>query len=196
MDSVFDKAKDVETNYYSNNKKNTFFKNKQKFDCATTVCENIPISTLMSNTIYIIPTTNNVFVDYTIFKLFANPENFSIIVDNIIHNFNTCIDGIQGSNGESYSFLQLHINLDSFTISALERYRELIKLFCNKCLSSSTKYSSIIEKVYIYNVPKTFDNIVTTLKPFIDPIVYGKIVLCSDKQSKDAVDTFVKYRNT
>jgi hypothetical protein len=188
MDSVIDKVKDVQTNFYSNTKKNIFFKNKQKFDCASTVCENIPITTLMSNTIYIIPDTHNVFVDYTIFKLFANPDNFATIVDNIIDNFSMCID--------AHSFLQLHINLDSFTVSALERYKELIKLFCNKCLSSSTRYSSKIEKVYIYNPPKTFDSIVTTLKPFIDPNVYGKIVICDDEQSKNVVASFQQYRNS
>ena len=182
MDSFLDKAKDVQTSYYSNNKKYTFFKNKQKFDCASTVCDNIPITTLMSNTVFIVPDTNNIFVDYTIFKLFANPENFVTIIDHIINNFSKCI--------ESFPSLQLHINLDSFTISALERYKDLITLFCKKCLSSSTRYSSKIESVHIYNVPKTFDSIVTTLKPFIDQNIYEKIVLFKDEQSKDIINSF------
>lgn len=179
MESFIDKAKDLHKNYYSNNKKYTIFKNKQKFDCASIVCDNIPITILISNTVFIVSDTNNIFFDYTVFKLFANPENFITIIDHIINIFSKC--------NESFSSLQLHINLDSFTISALERFRELITLFCKKCLSSSTKYSSKIEKIYIYNVPKTFDSIVTMLKPFIDQNLYGKIVLFKDEQSKDVI---------
>jgi hypothetical protein len=56
----------------------------------------------------------------------------------------------------------------------------LIKQFCEKCLASNTRYSIKMDKIYIYNVPKSFDAIVGTLKPFIDPLVYSKLVLCND----------------
>lgn len=184
---IVNQVKDLQATYYSNNKKNTFFKNKQKFDCASTVCSNIPIAVLMSNTVYIIPNTNNIFVDYTIFKLFANPDNFRSIVDHIIHNFSSCI--------ESFPLMNLHINFESFTISSLERYLELIKLFCNECLSAHTKYSSKMDKMYIYNVPKTFDTIITMLKPFIAPSIYNKIVLCDSEQSRDHIASFQKSRD-
>ena len=147
-----------------------FFKNKQKIDCATLVCDNIPIETLLSNTIYTIDNSNQVFVDYTIFKLFATPKNFEIITNSIISTLQERID--------NYDSFQLHINLSTFTVSALERYKTMIKYFCDKCLSSNTRYSKKMDKTFIYNPPNSFDAIVKTLKPFIDPFVYDKLVLC------------------
>ena len=165
-----EKVKKLQELYYSNNNKNIFFKNKQKIDCATLVCDNIPMETLLSNTIYTVNDSNQVFVDYTIFKLFATPHNFEIITNSIISTLQERID--------KYDSFQLHINLSTFTVSALERYKTMIKFFCDKCLSSNTRYSKKMDKTYIYSPPKSFDAIVKTLKPFIDPFVYDKLLLC------------------
>jgi hypothetical protein len=181
---IVGKVKDLHNDYYSNSQKNILFKNQQKFNCASVVCQNIPIKDLISQTVFFIPDTNHVYVDYTIFKLFANPDNFKIIIDNIILMLHDRII--------SYNNFQLHINLNSFTISALERYRTLIKYFCDKCLASDTKYSKLMEKLFIYHPPKSFDAIVKTLKPFIDPQIYNKFTLCNDVISFEQV----KYYNT
>ena len=173
--SQIDKIKGLQEQYYSGNKKNIFFKNKQKLDCASLVCENIPIDTLISNTIYLVPETNRVCVDYTIFKLFATPDNFQQVADYIIDQFRQRI--------EIYDNFQLHINLNSFTISALERYKTIIRYFCDKCMASDTRYSKKMEKMFIYNPPKSFDSVVSVLKPFIDSSVYDKIVICDNASS-------------
>jgi len=165
-----EKVKKLQEQYYANNNKNIFFKNKQKIDCAALVCDNIPMETLLSNTIYVINDSNQVFVDYTIFKLFATPNNFDIITGAIISTLQDRID--------KYDSFQLHINLNTFTVSALERYKTMIKYFCDKCLSSETRYSKKMDKTFIYSPPKSFDSIVKTLKPFIDPFVYDKLVVC------------------
>jgi len=170
--SPMDKIKELQEQYYINNKKNVFFKNKQKLDCAALVCGNIPIETLIRNTIYIVPETNKVCVDYTIFKLFATPDNFQKISDYIIVNFQHCI--------QTYDHFQLHINLESFTISALERYKTIIRYFCDRCMASDTRYSKKMERMYIYHPPKSFDSVVSILKPFIDSSVYDKFILCDN----------------
>jgi len=167
-----DKIKELQDKYYSDNKKNIFFKNKQKLDCAATVCDNIPLEILLQSTIFSVPESNWVCVDYTIFKLYANPNNYQTIADNIIEHFSYCIE----QNGD----FQLHINLDSFTITALERYKTMIRYFCDKCLAANTRFSKKMDKTFIYNSPKSLDTIVTSMKPFIDPSVYGKIVICPD----------------
>ena len=94
-----------------------------------------------------------------------------------------------------YKSFQLHINLNSFTVSALERYRTLIKYFCDKCLSSDTKYSKRMEKMFIYHPPKSFDAIVKILKPFIDPFIYDKFTLCDDSISIERVSHFNTFRS-
>jgi len=164
-----EKIKDLQQLYYSNNSKNIFFKNKQKLDCATLVCDNIPMETLLSNTIYVIDDSNQVFLDYTIFKLYANPHNYETITNAIVALLQSHID--------KFDSFQLHINLHSFTVSALERYKSMIQQFCDKCLSSNTRYSRKMDKTFIYNPPKSFDSIVKGLKPFIDPFIYDKLVL-------------------
>jgi hypothetical protein len=185
---IVNRIKEIQDNYYSKNKKNTIFKNKQKLDCANAVCNAIPIDYLISQTIYIIPNTDKIFLDYTIFKLFANTDNFNQIIDNIFVTIKNCVD--------SFSTFEIYINLDTFTISALERYKVVIKDFIDKCISSNTKYSENIINLYICNVPKTFDAIIKTMKPFIEKQVYEKIKLWDDSTSKQAIAEFHSYRDS
>ena len=63
-DSLINKIKEIQDDYYSKNKKNTIFKNKQKFECANTVCNVFTIEYLISQALYIIPNTNKIFFDY------------------------------------------------------------------------------------------------------------------------------------
>lgn len=185
---IVNRIKEIQDNYYSKNKKNTIFKNKQKLDCANAVCNAIPIDYLISQTIYIIPNTDKIFLDYTIFKLFANTDNFNQIIDNIFTAIKNCV--------ESFSTFEIYINLDTFTVSALERYKVVIKDFIDKCISSNTRYSENIINLYICNVPKTFDAIIKTMKPFIEKQVYEKIKLCDDSTSKQAIAEFHSYRDS
>lgn len=185
---IVNKIKEIQDDYYSKNKKNTIFKNKQKLDCANAVCNAIPIDYLISQTIYTIPNTNKIFLDYTIFKLFANTDNFNQIIDNIFMAIKNCV--------ESFSTFEIFINLYTFTVSALERYKVVIKDFIDKCVSSNTRYSENIINLYICNVPKTFDAIIKTMKPFIEKQVYEKIKLCDDNTSKEAIAEFHSYRDS
>ena len=168
-DDTLKQIDELQNTYYSTNGKNLLFKNKQKMDCASVVCENIPIEQLIGKAVYILTDTNKIFFDYTVFKTFAHPTNFHYIADTIIYFFNDCV--------AKYSLFELHVNLESLTVSALERYKEIIKYFCAKCAAANARYSSKIENIYVHNCPKTFDNILTVLKPFIDPEIVGKIAL-------------------
>ena len=79
--------------------------------------------------------------------------------------------------------IQVHVLLDTFTVSAAERYKECISIFCKKCMNSSTRYSKLIEKMYIYNTPSMVENISLIIKPFIDPNVGQCVVLFSKADS-------------
>ena len=96
---------------------------------------------------------------------------------------------------ELFNTVELHINLDTFTISALERYKPLIIHFCNQCLSSGTQYSERIEKIYIYNTPKNFENMVNIIKNFIDKRVYSKITLYDSNSSVVPILEFQNIRD-
>lgn len=185
---LVNRIKEFQESYYSKNKKNVFFKKNQKLDCATEVCNAFPLEYLISQSIYGIPNTNKIFFDYTIFKLFANKNNFSQIVDNIFILLKKSFDSF-----ESY---ELYINLDSFTVSALERYKEVIKEFVDRCITYDTKYADKMKQLYICNVPKTFDAIIKGIKPFMEKSVYEKLKLCDDNASEQAIKLFHSYRDS
>ena len=55
--------------YYTDNKKNVVFnKSSQKYDLAEKVCSEYGFETLIQRTIYIIPNTNKVFMDYLVLR--------------------------------------------------------------------------------------------------------------------------------
>jgi hypothetical protein len=173
------RIEELTNQYYSDNKKNTFFKSSQKMECATTVTNEIGIDALIQKTIYIIPNTNCVFMDYTIFKTYATPDNYNKIVGYILSLFDYCI----AKYGEYYA----HVNLDSFTISAAERYKNLIECFLTNCMSSESQYSFKLKHMLIYNTPNTFNNISKLLMPFIDPLVRQKIMFYDKKCSGELI---------
>ena len=76
----------AQNQYYETHKKNTFFKKSQKFDCAESVCSQIPLEHLINQTCWIVPNENKVVFDYRPFKMYANPSNYIIIVDNIVRS--------------------------------------------------------------------------------------------------------------
>jgi hypothetical protein len=181
------RIEELTNQYYSDNKKNTFFKSSQKMECATTVTNEIGIDALIQKTIYIIPNTNCVFMDYTVFKTYATPDNYNKIVGYILSLFDYCI----ANYGEYYA----HVNLDSFTISSLERYKSIINIFIDNCLKKNSGYTFIINKINILNTPKSFDSIINSVKHFFNKDVYQKIVVCNEEDSKIKLDYYYNIRD-
>jgi len=178
------KIEELKNQYYSTNKKNVFFKTNQKMECAAQVTNQIGIDELIQKTIYLIPNTNSVYLDYTVFKTYATPENYQKIVGYILSLFDYCI--------ENYEYYDAYVNLDTFTISAAERYKSIINLFLNKCMTSECQYSIKLRNMYICNTPNTFQNISNVLMPFIDPTVKQKILLSDKKQSVELLKNLMK----
>ena len=107
--------------YYQENKKKTFFKTSQKKDCAEKVVQHFSIEQLLQNSVYI--NKNTIFIDYPIIKTFIQPNNYYLVMDYIdkIHDY-------MFTNNETINIV---IDMKSFTITAAQRYMELIKQFCN-----------------------------------------------------------------
>jgi hypothetical protein len=165
-----EKINKLTTQFYSENKKKILFKSSQKFECAESITNSIGIEELIQRTIFIIPNTNSVFLDYTLFKTYATPDNYYKIITHILSLFKICI--------QNYGTYDCHVNLDSFTITAAQRYKDIIELFLQNCMTSNSEceYSVQLTTMYIYNTPNTFQNISKILLPLIDPIVKNKIV--------------------
>lgn len=181
MDNDFaSKISSLQNQFYaSSGGKNSIFKKQQKFECATTICENMGIDELIQKTFYRIPNTNKIYGDYTVFKLYANPTNFEYISFKLLELTNSVYS--------EYGDYEAHINLDSFTISACERYKSFITTYCDKCFgcrpSDTDDTKCNLSKMYIYNTPSVIDSISKILKPLLHPDVRNRIVYYNKKDS-------------
>lgn len=176
MSHILESIEKVQESFYDSNGKNRLFKKSQKIDCAKEVSRQINIDDLLNMTVYILPGTNKVVFYYSVFKLYANPDNYDLIISYILKRY----DEVLNNNNNTF---EIHMSLDTFSVSAAERYKEIIRMFCEKCMNASTNYSTSMTKLYVYNSPAVMDPIMTIIKPFIDPSVKDKIVFYSKSES-------------
>jgi hypothetical protein len=74
--NLLDDLEKYKSSYYSENKKNVFFKKDQKMDMASKIATEFNLDDLIRKTIYIIPGTNQIYFDYNVFKMYAHPTNY------------------------------------------------------------------------------------------------------------------------
>ena len=165
----------LQQQYYSTHTKNTFFKSQQKIDCANVISQQLDIQTLLNNTIYIIPNTNILFVDYPVFKLYANSQNYNVIIQRIIDKTSEII--------AIYGNYELHLMLKSFSISAAERHKDVVRNYYQTCANANTDFANLINRLCIYHTPNVMENIITMFSAFLDPAVKRKMVLFSKSES-------------
>jgi len=177
--NILEKMNEKQIMYYSNHSKNTFFKKSQKIDCAKEVCKSFDLNEMIANTIYVIPKTNKIYMDYIIFKLYANPDIFDAIIQHII---NTCRYLVT-----YYNSLEVFINLETFSVSAAERYKGLIKKYCDNCLTENTDFAILLTKLHILNTPSVIEMIVKIIKPIIDKEVVNKVQFYKREESEKII---------
>jgi hypothetical protein len=175
-DSFIDLLEKCKGDFYQKQGKNTFFKKSQKMDCAKEINKNFSLEDMISNTIYIVPATNKIIFLYPVFKLYATSENYEKIMQKVLNLYDEVLN--------VFPTYEAHVLLDTFTISAAERYKEAIILFCNKCMDSSPKYTDLLTAMYIYYTPSMIDNISILLRPFINPLVRDRIILYNKSESE------------
>lgn len=174
-DNLLNQIQKLQDDYYSTNSKNMFFKEKQKFDCASNISNQMDVKQLIMHTLYIIPNTNKIFIDYPVFKTYIFPELYETFIEYCISLMHYCI--------EIYNCFEIHININSFSISACHRYKNAIIMFNNNCIHSNNDFSLKLNKMYIYNTPKTMKDIITFLTPFMDQNIKNKIVFFNKDES-------------
>lgn len=169
-DTLENKITKLQTDYYGQCTKSFFVKNQQKLQCAKNVSENVQLDKLLEKMVYIIPNTNKIFFDYVIFKTFAHPTIYNEIVEYILFLLTQCI--------QQYKHYEMHINLRSFTATAAQRYKDIIYLFCVKCLQQED-FTPNLDCLYIYNSPKMLKSIMHIFSGVITDAVKSKIIECS-----------------
>ena len=183
-EDILNELNKFKNTYYNENKKATFFNKKgQKYDIAKEVLTKFDINLLLQKTAYVIPNTNKLFVNYQIFKQFAHPENYELFVKYVQNKIPFIID--------KYGSFECHIDIDTFTVSAAERYKGVIEVFCHDVFEISfTKYLTYI---YVYNIPSMIDNISILLFKLIDKETKDKIKLVSKSDSINIIPEFKKF---
>ena len=177
-DSLMNDIVRMQNEFYANQNRNIFFKSKQKLDCAHSISNKMTdkqLELLMSKTAFIIPNTNKIYIDYITFKMYGNPEIYEEVNDYLISIISECI--------QKYGTYDMHINLNTFTISAFQRYKPLIDIFANKCLNHETNFSDLLNKMYIYYTPSIMDNIIKILGPLFNNGIKNKLMLYSKNGS-------------
>lgn len=176
--NLVEQIEEFKTKYYTENKKKTFFTKTQKIDCAEKICEKFDIEKLLWNTAYI-PQKNQVYIDYTTFKFYANSNNYSVILNHVLYLVNKSIAEFNG--------FEFHINLQGLTVTAVERYKDAIFLFCNQLLSSTSNYSNKIENICFYYSPSIVDGCSRLFTPLIDVKIREKIQIFTKEGSCNAL---------
>jgi len=168
-DTIANQINILKTRYYNKNGASILFKNTQKRDCAAEIVNNIPINALLNETIYIVKNTNQIYIKYEILKSFAAPSVYSMIINHISNLVELCI--------ENHGSFQLYINMNTFTITAANRYKELIQMFCEKALQSDSIYHTKLQAIYLYNYPAIIPVLTQLFSAFVDSSARGKVVM-------------------
>ena len=177
--SLIDSMEKYKEEHYEKDK-NLFFKKKQKLDFAKKMTEKFPLEEMIRSTIYILPNTNKVMINYTVFKLYANDDIYHPIIQTLLGLFDTTL--------QSYTSFEVHIILDTFTITAAERYKSIIKYFFDSCMNSENNYIDKLDNMYIYYTPTMIDTISKLFSPFIHPELTKRVIYYSKLESPSLID--------
>ena len=151
---------ELQQQYYKINNKNTFFKKNQKYECADLVTTRIGLDTLLKKCIYVLD-NNKVYINYAVFKTFANPNNYHDISVFLVNHINDCI--------KKYKSFEIFIDLDTLTISAVERHRNVIIGFAEH--GQNNGYEKYLTNMELSNTPSFIITTTSILSSFISPKV-------------------------
>jgi hypothetical protein len=179
MSGLKNKIAQLQQDYYAINNKKTFFKSAQKNDCAAAISSHLDTDELIRHTIYNIPQTNRIYFDYMIFKTFATEHCFERIIDHLMQTTENCI--------ETYGSFEMHVNWNTYTISAHERYKNIYPIFTAKCLQSRFRFSDNLTQMHVYNMPSMIETISSVIRPFIDTKIISKIQMHQKNDSEQRI---------
>jgi hypothetical protein len=171
--SQLDKFKE---DYYNTNSKNLFFKKSQKNDMAQKVSSSFNLEDLIKRTVFIIPDTHHIIIDYSVFKHYAHEDNYADII-----NYSKVL---MRHSGETHGKFVIHVNIQSLTITSIERHRKFIEVVNDLYLNSNDGISEYFSQLYLYYPPSVMDSIFTIIRPCIDASILNKMSIVSKKDSE------------
>jgi hypothetical protein len=166
-DDLLEKIQKAKQDYYSENQKNVFFKNKQKIECASQVVQQIDMNLVFEQIISI--QENRIVFNYPLFKLVANPSIYLSLTNRTFF--------ITGEILKSYPSYNVIINLQGITMSAIERYKDFVRLISSEGLKNGNNFLKSLGNIYIENPPSIAEAGYKIIQPFLDPIITERIII-------------------
>jgi hypothetical protein len=183
MDKYNELLSKMQNDYYDKHSKNLLLKNKQKAECAEFILSQIDINELLRNTFIILKDTNIIYMDYLLFKKYATDDNLTTIILYLIDVLNYM--------KQTYGSYCIYVNLDTLTISAMERYKRALSIFHTICLENDYDFSSFIQSCVILNVPNVVEMLKKIIHPFMTHQVKNIIEYRSKKDSQEILNRII-----
>ena len=153
--SLLYEIENIKKGFYETHSKHSYFTKTQKNECATIISNKCSLTELLKQTIFCIPNTNRIFFEYIIYKQYACKENYMQIL-----SFG---DQIMKTVLQKYGNYEFHVNLNTFTITAFERYFSVIHYYLT---NYAHVYSRCVD-IHVYNTPNLVNQMHKALKPFM-----------------------------
>ena len=164
---ILEKINTLKNEYYSENKKNTFFKNGQKFDCANVIVQQMDKTVLFAGILR--AEDNLLFFNYSVFKTVIHPAIYMDFIHYIFQLNETIL--------QKYENYDVVIDLKGLTMTGVERYKDFISTLSLEGQRNGKNFLQRLGKIIVVNPPFMIANVGKILLPLMDKVVKEKIVL-------------------
>jgi hypothetical protein len=164
---ILEKINSLKNDYYTENKKNTFFKNGQKFDCANTIVQQMNKTELFNSIIRI--DENRLMFNYTMFKTIIHPDIYMDLIYFIFQQNDTIL--------QKRTMYDVIVDFKGLTMTGVERYKGFISMLSIEGQRNGKNFLQKLEKITIINPPFMVANVGKILLPLMDKSVKEKIVI-------------------
>ena len=187
-EDLLERINKMRDDYATDNKSWLFSSKKYKNDCANKILGSINVERLLSSTVIILPNTHHIFFDYTVFKTYAVPELYETIIQYAISKIYHCIN--------TFGKYEMHINLQSFSVSAFTRYKDIIEMYSNECNTNHTGLHEKIKNMHVYNVPSTIETISQLIGPLLPSLIKDRVIKYDKLSSEKSIKTIMEIIST
>ena len=177
ISSLEEEISKIRLEFYTSQPKKMFIKKAQKEECSEYVIQKLSLDQLLQRTMYVIKNTNYIFIDYPLFKqymLVTYYENFIQYMSKTIRNVIM-----------EYGTYEMHINLLSFSVSAVEKYYVIIQKFYDMCNQHENMFLTQLTCIHIYNTPMMIHVIKAMLSKLNVESIRGKAIFYTKEESPE-----------
>ena len=118
-----------------------------------------------------------ILIKYTIIKNYANEQTFDRIIEHLLIKIRYII--------KSYEKFEMHVNLDSYSITSHERIKNIYPRLFRACEDDNILFSEKLVFLNVYNCPIVLRTLNSFFSSFINPIANEKITLYNKIDSKE-----------